>query len=571
MTSVDGKNCGAIENLDRISELPEPIILHILSCLPLEDSARASILSKTWKSYCALHPILYYDHNLIALQSLVSGGELDINQIRDMFLDDVHYHLSRARQLDSPIRKLALNVAINDSKCFSRLDTCLEMLRHINVQELCVIVQTIGCLWDDTAFFDDDTMYAFPMSVLVSKGLCSVHIRGCKFAEETFVGGGVSFSSLRRLCLSHVLINDHVFENMVNYCPALEMLVLDYCTALMGSLELSRFPKLKTALIEFECGWVDYVGIVDTNLECFKCEININNVCHISPAACASIRELTLRCTINQPSVFADFAATFPLVEEAEIIVHGSETFKAVSNTLRKLKFSRYDSLPVPLKEVHIDCPRLTSLDIKGNGLVELYVDCPKLKVFRYCGYTVPDQLFFSPAADLVESSVEISVNDAYDTLWFINLREFLELVMASLTHVYLSFNLPMATFEPEQVEAFHTSPRPRHNVHLGLWVRNDVEQNAATIVDAVLWIIRPTTLIVGTTFDLLKYLCENLIKKSKGNICDEQVTTPCWLHQLVDFQVESSTGTLDIKENLVDLLKHRPKTEDICFKFLWS
>ncbi|XP_074267295.1 putative F-box/LRR-repeat protein At3g49150 [Silene latifolia] len=301
-----------MENLDCISELPEPIILQILSCLPLEDSARASILSKTWKSYCAAHPIFYYDHNLFALKSLVSGGEPDINQVRDMFLNDVRDQLSRARQLDTPVRKLALSVVINDSKCFSVLDTCLEMLRDINVQDLCVTVQIIGYSWEDI-FFDDDIIYEFPFSVLASKGLRSVHIRGCKFAVETFVGDRmnkreVSFSSLQRLCLTQVYIKRHVFENMVNYCPAIEILVLDYCTVMMGPLELSRFPKLKTALIQFVQGRVDHVGIVETNIECFKCDLNIATECHVSRAACASIRELTLCCTINQPSLFADFA-----------------------------------------------------------------------------------------------------------------------------------------------------------------------------------------------------------------------------------------------------------------------
>ncbi|XP_074293806.1 putative F-box/LRR-repeat protein At5g02930 [Silene latifolia] len=583
MTSVDSKTSGVIQNLDRISELPEPMILNILSCLPLEDSARASILSKTWKSFCSLNPILYYDHNLFALQSMVGGDEPDINQIRDMFLDDVHHHLSRARQLDSPIRKLALKVAINDSNCFSRLDKCLELLRHINVQDLCVIVQTVGYFWKDL-FCDEDDIYEFPISVLASKGLRSVSIRGCMFAKEAFVGDpinkrpGVSFSSLQRLCLSHVYIKDHAFDNLVTYCPGVEILVIDSCSVLMDSLELSRFPKLKNALIEFQLGRINHIGIADTNLECFKCTINIGTECHISPAACASIRELTLLgCTLNQPSLFADFAATFPLVEEADIFIHDTETFKAVSNVLRKLKFSRYGS--VPLKEVHVDCPRLTSLDCFSYGLVKVYVDCPKLRVFHFRGSTVPKRLFFSPVADLEESRFKISVNYAYDTLWFINLRAFLVLAMASPTYVFLTFALPMATFEPEQVEAFHASPQ--YNIHLTVWVTPEVGENVTALVDAMLWVIRPTTLVVGCGFyHLLKYLCENLMKKAEVNICDEQVpeSYPCWMHHLKDFQaesdfkIESSLDIPDIKENLVDLADQcRTFSNHIYFTFRWS
>ncbi|KAH9626524.1 hypothetical protein KSS87_009612 [Heliosperma pusillum] len=515
MIYVDGKNHGAIENLDRISELPEPIILHILSCLPLEDSARASILSKTWKSFCSINPILYYDHNLFALQSMVGGDEPDINQIRDMFLDDVHHHLSRAMQLDSPIRKLALNVAINDSKYFSRLDTCLELVRHINIQDLCFCVQSPGHLWQDI-FVCRSVLYEFPISVLASKGLRSVYIRGCKFAEETFVGDsvnkrGVSFFFLQRLCLSRVYIQAHVFENLVNYCPGIEMLVLDYCTVLMDSIELSKFPRLKSALIEINSGRIDHVGILDTKLECFKCSINIKSECHISPASCASIRELTLvGCNINQPRLFEDLAATFPLLEQVDFFIHDTEKIKATSNVLRKLKFYRRGSVPV--KEVHIDCSSLTLLDCFSYDLVELYVDCPKLRVFRYCGSTVPKRLFFSSTADLEESRCKICVNYNYSSLWFITLRAFLELIMANPTYVFLTFTLPMvisfckASFEPEHFIVTQTSPQ--YNVHLSLLVTEGVGHNVAALVDAVLWIIRPTTLYVGCIFYLLKDAC---------------------------------------------------------------
>ncbi|KAK9681412.1 hypothetical protein RND81_10G000500 [Saponaria officinalis] len=577
MTSVARKKSKMIENLDRISELPEPIILHILSYLPLQDSARASILSKAWNNYCSLYPILHFDHNLFALKSLISAkqgsGKPNINQISDMFMDDIDCRLSKATQLVSPIRKLALTIAINDPNNFSRVDKWLELVKQINVQEICFSMQSAGYLWENL-FDDASVLYEFPISVLASKGLRTVYIRGCKFSDETVVGDsinkrGISFFSLQRLCLSHVYIKDHVFENLTNYCKGIEILVLDYCTVLMDSMELSKFPKLKNALIEIEYGWIDRVAIEDTNLECFKCDVNIDTECHISPAACASIRELTLvGCTINQPSLFADLAATFPLVEEAEIFIHDTETFKANSKLLRKLKFTRDGS--VPLKEVHIDCPSLTLLDCSTFDLMELYVDCPKLRVFQYDGSTVPKQLFFSSAADLEESSCNLTVNYAYDTFWFINLRAFLVCAMAVPTYVSLLFTLLMATFEPEQIEAIQASSR--YNVHLQLSVTDQVEQNVAALVDAVLWTIRPTTLTFGySSYYLIKYLCENLIKKSLNDTSDEQPTNPCWMHQLKDFKVESSLDILDIKDNLAALPEQCRTTNDICFKLHWS
>ncbi|XP_074283975.1 putative F-box protein At3g58950 [Silene latifolia] len=131
MGCSDNKKIYRIQNLDRVSQLPDPIILSILSRLPLEDSARASILSKTRKNYCRLYPILYFDHNLFALQSLGSatefgGGEPDFSQLRVMFMDDVDHRLTSARHLDSPIRKLALN--IHDTDTFKEASNLLKKL-----------------------------------------------------------------------------------------------------------------------------------------------------------------------------------------------------------------------------------------------------------------------------------------------------------------------------------------------------------------------------------------------------------------------------------------------------------
>ncbi|KAK9727308.1 hypothetical protein RND81_05G272800 [Saponaria officinalis] len=521
-----------MENLDRITQLPEPLIFDILSRLPFEDYARASILSKTWKSLCNSYPLLYFDHNLFAQQYLASNkngsGEADINQIRDMFLADEDYQLS-VRQLDLPFRKIAFLVALNDSEYFSRVDTWLELVKQIHVEDLCIVVQTADYLWEN--YVDCcSALYEFPMSAMTSKGLRSVYIRGCKFRCETFVDPidkrRASFSSLQQLYLSHVFLDEDMLENLTLYCQGIESLTLDTCFVMMEFLKLSKFPKLKKAIIGFHRGEIDNVDITDTNLECFKCDAKTN--IYVSPAVCAGIRELRLVWhSINLPNLYKDLTATFPLLEEVDIFIENTDTLKAANNTLRKLRFVKHGFVNV--KEVRIDCPRLTLLKILTNGLTEVYVDCPKLRVFKYCGNTIPSRISFSSMPDLEESSCEIYIKEACDTLWLINLRAFLILVMGNVTNISLSFKFPMATFKPEEVEAIEASPQ--YNVHLSTAFPDEATENISAFVDSLLWVCRPTTLTLGCrSYYIVKYMCENLATISRDNISDEQLSRPCWV-----------------------------------------
>ncbi|XP_074289965.1 uncharacterized protein LOC141616571 isoform X1 [Silene latifolia] len=590
MASPDSKR---IDNLDQISQLPESMILNILSRLPLEDSARASILSKTWKRFCSLYPILYFDHNLFALQSLVAakegGGGPDINQIRDMFMDHVDYQLSGAMLLDSPIRKIALTVAINDSMYFSRVDKCMELVRQINVEDLCITVQSADFMSKDV-IIRSSVVYELPLPLLASKGLRSAYIQGCKFGYETLIGDPINkYFSLQRLCLSHVFMDEHVLENLITRCQGIEILVLDKCSVEIEFLTLSKFPKLKKAVIRLQASKFDIiiVDIQDTNLECLKCYDGGHGTeteVLVSPVACAGIRVLTLeQDTYFQSDLLKDITATFPLLEEGVFYDPAIDTFKAASTVLRKLTICRYPLGLGPasdcMEEVHIDCPSLTFLDCSAYKLSELYVDCPKLREFNYSGSTVPDRVFCSPMANLEKSRCNISTYQAYDTLSLVKLRSFLIIIIGNATDVELNLKLPMAKYEPEKVEAIEVSSRC--NVHLNLDLIDDNVQNVAVLMDDLLWIIRPTTFTVNCkNYYVVEYLCENLVKKSQDKICGEQICHPCWLHQIEDFQVESSLDISDIKENLASLQEQcraiinrsdgQVREDKICFKLHW-
>lgn len=50
--------------MDRINGLSDDIICHILSFLPIKESALTSVLSKRWRKLFAFTPNLLIDHDL---------------------------------------------------------------------------------------------------------------------------------------------------------------------------------------------------------------------------------------------------------------------------------------------------------------------------------------------------------------------------------------------------------------------------------------------------------------------------------------------------------------------------
>ncbi|KAL2940806.1 hypothetical protein RDABS01_029156 [Bienertia sinuspersici] len=185
------------EDLDRFSELPEHIIHHILSFLPIKDIIR--ILSKTWKSLSNSYEIfldLHYDHNSFALELLLDSEIVpEIDEIRDRFMDFADNHLSRVVQQQIPALKLAVNVAVIGSE-FCGVDQLMELDRKAKVEELSIFKVT--------------TFYEFPYSITEDKWLRSLTVQGCKFTGKNFISNDNAgmYSSLQQLYLSRILLFD---------------------------------------------------------------------------------------------------------------------------------------------------------------------------------------------------------------------------------------------------------------------------------------------------------------------------------------------------------------------------
>ncbi|XP_056684374.1 uncharacterized protein [Spinacia oleracea] len=355
-------------------ELPEHIVHHILSFVPIKDAGRTCILTKDWETLCISYnicPSLHYDHNSFAsllLLSAKTGQEPELCEIRDKFMDFAENHLLTIQHNSQPVLKLTLDVVVVSDDEFSSVDRLIDLVGKIKAEELYVSVQTKDSHWYDDIFdavAPGGVCYEFPYTTVLASNnkLQSLSIEWCKLINNNNVG---MFSSLQHLKLLQVIVDDEALSNLSSCCPEIQVIHFEYCAFLFESLKLSIFPNLKRATIE----GTDY-SLLDNplkNLPSFDFR-NIGSKLVITPSACSNIRDLKLSCSVNEPNLFEDLTMAFPLIEKVDLKdVQGVNRIQAANIHLKSLSLlSNYS-----LKTIYVDCPNLCDFDFIGNGVEEV-------------------------------------------------------------------------------------------------------------------------------------------------------------------------------------------------------
>ncbi|KAL3620496.1 hypothetical protein CASFOL_035408 [Castilleja foliolosa] len=203
--------------VDRLSALPDCLIIHILSLLEVKQSAITSLLSKRWQFLWTQSPRLVFSEKRIRIQprevqdfvnrvnrTLVNYGRNDLDTFEVEFLYSKSY---------SPDVNVWVGFAVkNKAKQVSLL------LNNIIDEE------------DE----EDENMYTLPRTMFRSACLKRLKLRGCFVAPL----GMIEWPSLTELHIKDSMLEQHVMDKMLQGCPVLRCLVLKYCWG---------FPRLEVS------------------------------------------------------------------------------------------------------------------------------------------------------------------------------------------------------------------------------------------------------------------------------------------------------------------------------------
>ncbi|MCL7023828.1 hypothetical protein MKW94_007900 [Papaver nudicaule] len=205
-------NTVRIEPVDRISSLPDDVLVRILSFVPTEQAVTTSFLSKRWKSLWTIIPILDFD--FARFSKKFNALSLDDQKRRFLdFVEHVFFHYE-----PKPLQKLRLAFPIAKfNNYISKATLLVKLAMRSNCLTLDLNFVSPGSIMLFPEWYD---LYALPPCFFPHQSVSQLNLAGCKFVP--------SFVQLQRDSVS----------DLVSKCPCLEELRLLNCTVRSSSFKI---------------------------------------------------------------------------------------------------------------------------------------------------------------------------------------------------------------------------------------------------------------------------------------------------------------------------------------------
>ncbi|GER44202.1 F-box/RNI-like superfamily protein [Striga asiatica] len=370
---------------DRISELPIPLLHHILCFLSQKEAVRTCLLSKQWRHIGSSGPNLDFSEEWFddTQEKFVSIVDRTLQGYHDQNLSihKLHLHLSTS-PLSQPV--------------ISLLDKWILMIPALNIKAFKLNFHSPTCILSLTPAYYES--------------LEELHLRNCKLKPVE----SVLFKRLCILTLEHVQIDDGTCETIVLDCPLLRRWVLYFCEGFTnGRL---RSPGLK----HFElCN--------STRIEGRSIEIDLQNI------ETVSIRAPWIWCPRQSAFMFSRLTS-LSLYD----VILPRESFDLLSfgcPTLERLTLDNCSGL----EEFHLASDSVKWLTISTSKILlkGATICVPNILHFLFSIAQVPDTFSFTTTtskewdSNVILSSCEEDP-DFDVNWWFLELRRLLKALSGS-------------------------------------------------------------------------------------------------------------------------------------------
>ncbi|KAL3627379.1 hypothetical protein CASFOL_028742 [Castilleja foliolosa] len=189
---------------DRFSELPDSLIIHILSFLEVKQSAITTLLSKRWLNLWRESPRLVFKE----MSNLP-------DKIRD-FVGRVNRTLLVLSGGRNCLNTFEIHFSYKSIYC-SDVDVWLEFAIRNNVKKLILKLNSISSPIID--------VYSLPQMMFHNSNFEYLGLLGCNVAPRRTV----EWQSLTKLTIAQVELQDHVIEKILSGCPVLCYLLIFGC------------------------------------------------------------------------------------------------------------------------------------------------------------------------------------------------------------------------------------------------------------------------------------------------------------------------------------------------------
>ncbi|XP_060205838.1 uncharacterized protein LOC132633437 isoform X2 [Lycium barbarum] len=508
---------------DRISELPEHILHHILHLLHRsKDIARTSVLSKKWKGIWESFTSFDFDQNWFRheedeknwnhlqpppaekqsymLKFALEEFTGDMPVIEKFILFVANALVTRVEPLPS-IQKFRLRVTHLTMMLRSLMDDWIGVAIEKNVKELELHVD-LDC---------KDRPYVLPYALFASKSITSLKLNGCGVdysddddVKDDFVGDvmdddDIKLQNLRELSMKTMRINEKVVHRFVQGCPFIEDMRLINCYGLKF-LHVSSLPNLNRLEVH-EGSNLRWIKLEAPNLETFWFHGKKSSRCKILLAGCGNLKNLMLRHAHMADKSFQEYISYFPLLEELYLLeCHALHGITILSDKLKKLSVIRCHKL----KEANIDAPNLLSFEYTGAELRFSSINASRLQEVK---------LHLKSQKQKFHSNEVQKFIEGFDAKGF-------NLFLASKQDVFIYEDLRGILQLPSKVYKIELTKSTKI---LG------------NLLNSHLRDFHPKTLTLETSpsSELLTFLKEEMMNKERTPSCCKYYSKKCWRHYL--------------------------------------
>ncbi|KAK0602492.1 hypothetical protein LWI29_033978 [Acer saccharum] len=499
--------------MDRISELPDFIIHHIMSYLSTLEAAQTCVLSKRWNHLRTSFPILDFDLIYFAEEDLATGRkERHFYKNIDKFIQFVDASLLRFCEAKVSMQQFTLSMTVFDvEEVASLLDKWIELAVANEVKELDFnfhitddrrysLSRTMVEELDLNVRTNKDRMYTLPGTLFSAKFVTTLKLSGCNLEQSS------AYTTIRRIRVSHapklkiLTVKGGSSSSFCNYGSI-------FCD--VESIEIVAPSLQQCTLIDVDGSMIDMVG-------------------------CADLKYFNLSCVNILVQEFHRLISKFPLLEKLIIVnCYALESISLSSNRLKELP-------------VHY-CGCLRVIDI----------DVPSLFTFSYVLYDNPASSINVPNPCSWKVRFSPGCQRYGDLIWLDSIKKFLKLPY-EIEDISISvFIQDTDSFNLDKFQKNSLS-FPREVGNLTIEVLAVPPSNYAALLDCLLWICYPRILSMKThagqsSMEFIWWLYEKMMKRDAK--CCNGHRIKCWRHYLKDFKIERFVPWIDPKPLHIDNL----------------
>jgi hypothetical protein len=351
--------------IDGISELPDPILEHILSFIPTKQTLQLSILSKRWQRVWALFPVpgfnqFPFDKNLRKVPP--NEKEQEIQRKKEEFINFVERSLLARYRQRLNLNKFRL-VTLFEESDYAVVNRWIDYAIECNVKELNL----------DFLVRMGHKRYELPERVLVANSITELKLSVCKL--KSFYSD-INLSSLKKLDLSIEVEESQLVQTLIDSCRDIEEMTFERCSGLK-SIRVSGLPKLKAIALLKNSG-VESVEIEASNLESLVFK-HSRLPCQINLGSCKNLKKLVLHSCCITDEWLHDVLSKHQFIECLDL----EDCFI--------------------LKRIKISSHRMKSLTfISCYKLVEVDIVTPNLHRLEYEGYVISFSLNSSSLSEVI-------------------------------------------------------------------------------------------------------------------------------------------------------------------------